>query len=215
VRQGERADAFYVVRSGRLEVFETDPQSVRERSLRILGRGESFGELAVVEATVRRASVRALEDAEVFEIDRGTFQRLLAEMIHVPRFAPSFQEMEELGKLETFKHLEPDDLAELLRYGEWTTFAPGETILRKGETGDTFFTIASGQVDVMQGRKLVATLGPGSYFGEIALLLHAERTATVRARTAVRAYRLSSTGFDRLLKDAFKKGTLNPRVAVD
>ena len=215
VRQGERAEAFYVVRAGRLEVFETEPHTGRESSLRILGRGESFGELAVAEARVRSASVRALENVELFEIDRSTFHRLLAGMVHVPRFAPSFQEMEELQQLETFNTLEPDELADLLRQGAWTTFAPGETIFRKGDKADTFFTIASGQVDVLQGRKLIRTLSRGDYFGEIALLLRGERTATVRARTHVRAYRLDRKGFDRLLKDAFKKGTLNPHAPVD
>src|SRR5262249_26467004 len=47
VRQGERAEAFYVVRTGQLEVYETDPASQKETVLRVLGHGESFGELAV------------------------------------------------------------------------------------------------------------------------------------------------------------------------
>jgi CRP-like cAMP-binding protein/Zn-dependent protease len=215
VRQGERADAFYVVRSGLLEVVETDPTTQTESVLRVLGRGESFGELAVVRATVRTASVRALEDSEVFEIDRGTFQRLLAEMTEVPSFAPGFQEIAELRALDSFKHLEPDELGELLQSGEWVTFAPGETIVRQGDVAEDFFTIGSGQVEVMQGRKVLRTLGPNSHFGEIALLLDTERTATVRARTPVRAYRLTRDGFDRLMKKAFKKGTLNPHAVVD
>jgi CRP-like cAMP-binding protein/Zn-dependent protease len=215
VRQGQRGEAFFVVRSGRLEVFETDFRTGGENSLRILGRGESFGELAIAEATPRTASVRALEPSELFEIDKSTFQRLLAKMATVPHFEPSLQNIAELGDLETFNHLEPDDLAELLRYGEWTTFKPGETIVRQGEKADAFFAVKSGQVDILKNRRLLTTLGPGAHFGEIALLLHTERSATVRARTAVRAYRLERKGFDRILKDAFKKGTLNPNVAVD
>jgi CRP-like cAMP-binding protein/Zn-dependent protease len=215
VRQGDRAEAFYVVRSGRLEVFETDPHKGSERVLRVLGRGESFGELAVVQASVRTASVRALEEAEVFEIDRSTFQRLLAEMVQVPEFAPSFQEIAELRSLPAFKHLEPDELAELLDYGEWVSFAPGDIIVKLGDPGDAFYAIGSGQVDVLKGRKLLGTLGPGDHLGEIALLLRVKRTATCRARTPVRAYRLTRKGFDRLLRGSFKKGTLNPHVVAD
>src|SRR5439155_9831411 len=114
VRQGERSSAFYVVRKGTLEVVEQDPVSGNERQLRILGRGEAFGELGLKEAAVRTASVRALEDAEVFEVDKSTFDRLLADMIHVPRFAPSLQGIAELKELPCFSHLEPVELFELL-----------------------------------------------------------------------------------------------------
>ncbi|MGZ4189745.1 MAG: cyclic nucleotide-binding domain-containing protein [Actinomycetota bacterium] len=215
VRQGERAEAFFVVRSGTLEVYETDPATQKERSIRVLGRGESFGELAVVQGSVRSASVRAQGDAEVFEIDRSTFQRLLADMVEVPDFAPTVQHLAELSELKPFKHLEPDELGELLEYGEWEQFPPGETIVREGDAADAFFAIGSGQIDVMKGRKLLRTLGPGEHFGEIALLLEVKRTATCRARTAVRAFRLSREGFDRIMKQAFKKGTLNMAAAAD
>jgi CRP-like cAMP-binding protein len=215
VRQGERAEAFYVVRRGTLEVYETDPTTLKETSLRILGRGEGFGELAVVQASVRTASVRAIEDAELFEIDRSTFQRLLADMVSVPHFAPTVQNIAELRELRTFQHLEPDELSELLEYGDWTQYAPGSVIVKEGEAADAFYAIGSGQVDVVKGRKHVQTLGQGDYFGEIALLRRVKRTATCRARTSVRAYRLTRKGFDRLMKDSFKKGTLNAAVAAD
>ncbi|HLW18026.1 MAG TPA: cyclic nucleotide-binding domain-containing protein [Actinomycetota bacterium] len=215
VRQGERAEAFYVVRSGQLEVYETDPVSQKETILRVLGRGESFGELAVAMASVRTASVRAFDQSEIFQIDRNTFHLLLADMIEVPSFAPTLQQIAELGALPSFSHLEPDELAQLIDYGEWVQFAANETIIKQGETADAFYAIGSGQVDVVIGRKHVQTLGPGSHFGEVALLRRSKRTATCRARTVVRAYRLTRPGFDRLMKDAFKKGTLNPAAPAD
>jgi len=215
VRQGERAEAFYVVRSGQLEVYETDAATQKETILRVLGPGESFGELAVATASVRTASVRAFEQSELFQIDRNTFHLLLADMIKVPTFAPTLQQIAELGELPSFSHLEPDELAELIEFGEWMQFAANETIIKEGERADAFFAIGSGQVDVLRGRKLVQTLGPGAHFGEIALLRRSKRTATCRARTVVRAYRLTRPGFDRLMKDAFKKGTLNPAAPAD
>jgi CRP-like cAMP-binding protein len=215
VRQGERADAFYVVRTGRLEVYETHPETLKETTLRVLGHGEAFGELAVVQATVRTASVRSIEDTEVFEIDRSTFQRLLADMVEVPEFAPTVQQIVELRELRAFRHLEPDELGELLEYGEWVQYSPGESIVKEGDPADAFYTVGSGQVDVLKGRKLLHTLGPGDHFGELGLLRHSKRSATCRARTAVRAYRLTKAGFDRLMRDSFKKGTLNPAAAAD
>jgi CRP-like cAMP-binding protein/Zn-dependent protease len=215
VRQGERAQAFYVVRKGTLEVVEEDRETANERTLRILGHGESFGELGLTEAAPRTATVRGLEDGEVFEIDKSTFDRLLADMVNVPEFAPTLQAASELREIKCFAYLDPADLAELMDRGEWVNFMPGETIVEQGAAGDAFYGIRSGQVEVFEDGELVRTMGPGSFFGEIALLLDVPRTATVVARTPVRAYRLDQEGFDRLVRDAFKRGTLNPVISPD
>ncbi len=215
VRQGDRPDAFYVVRRGTLQVVEEDPDTGNERVLRILGRGESFGELGLVDARPRTATVRAAEDAQIFEIDKGTFDRLLSDMIHVPDFAPTLQAVAELRELPPFATLEPDELSELLQHGAWVTRSPGEAIVEQGDLGDSFYAIRSGQVDVIEDGAWKRTLGPGAYFGEIALLRDVPRTASVVARTPLRAYRLDREGFDRLVGAAFQKGTLKPSSGAE
>jgi CRP-like cAMP-binding protein/Zn-dependent protease len=215
VRQGERADAFFVVRKGTLQVVEEDPDSGNEKVIRILGPGEAFGEVALMQTAPRSATVRALEESEVFEITKGTFEQLLADMIQVPRFAPTLQAVSELRQLPAFAHLEVDELSEVLKHGEWITFAPGETIISQGEVGDAFYAIRSGQVDVFDQEAKVRTMGPGEHFGELALLLDVPRTATVVAQTPVRAYRLDREGFDALIREAFGRGTLNPAISPD
>jgi CRP-like cAMP-binding protein len=214
VRQGERADAFYVVRSGALNIVEEDPNGANERVLRTITRGESFGELGLAKAAPRAATVRAGEESQLFEVDKGTFDRLLADMIHVPEFAPTLQAVNDLRELSAFSHLEPDELNELLEHGEWVNVPPGETIIEQGEAGDAFYAIRSGQMEVLKDGEQVGTVGPGSYVGEIALLLDVPRTATVRARTPVRAYRLDREGFDALVGDAFRKGSLETKVSL-
>ncbi len=214
VRQGDRAEAFYVTRRGTLQAIEEDPETGGERILRTLGRGESFGELGLLEAQPRAATVRAVEPSELFEIEKGTFDQLLADMAEVPEFAPTLEAAAELRSLRCFQHLEPAQLTELLQKGEWVNLAPGETVIEQGDVGDDFYAIWSGQVEVLQDGNRVSTLGPGSYFGEIALLMDVPRTATVRTLTPVRAYRLERDGFDRLVGEAFRTGTLNPQAAV-
>jgi CRP-like cAMP-binding protein len=204
-----------VVRRGTLEVIEQDPLSGNERSLRILGRGESFGELGLVEAAPRSASVRALEEVQVFEIDKGTFDRLLADMANVPNFGPGLQAIAELRELSCFRHLEPDELSQLLEHGSWVNLPPGRVVFEQGQPPDAFYALRAGRVDVIADGTVVATLGPGDYFGEIALMRDVPRTATVATRTPVRAYRLERRGFDRLLGAAFRMGTLNPHIAPD
>ena len=209
VRQGERADALYVVRRGVLQVVEERPGG-GERVIRTLGRGESFGELGLVEAAPRSATVRAVSDAELFEIDRGTFERLLADRAHLPQLEPTAQAVEELRRLPCFAHLEIDELGELLAHGRWTRVPPGREIVRQGEEGDAFYAIGSGRVEVLQDGRRIRELGPGGSFGEIALLRDVPRTATVRALTPVRVFRLDREGFHRVVARAFARGTLRP-----
>jgi CRP-like cAMP-binding protein/Zn-dependent protease len=213
-RQGDRPTAFYIVRRGVLEVVEEDPDTGKDRQIRTLARGESFGELGLVTNAPRAATVRAIEDAELFQIDEGAFDRLLADMIRVPDFEPTLQQLAELRNQPCFAHLGTDQLVELLERGEWLTVSPGQALVVEGDEGDSFYAVSSGRFDVEAGGQLKQTLGAGSYFGEIALLLDVPRTATVVARTPARVFRLDRAGFDRLLAGSFRRGTLDPTIPV-
>jgi CRP-like cAMP-binding protein/Zn-dependent protease len=214
VRQGDRADAFFVVRAGTFEIVE-EHEGGDERVLRVLGRGESFGEVGLAMSAPRAATVRALSHGQLFEIDESTFDRLLADSVHLPEFGPTIQKVTELRALPAFETLEPDEAAELLAHGEWMTLPPGEPIVTQGEAGDAFYALAAGQVDVFEDDRYVRSLGPGAHFGELALLHDVPRTATVVTKTPVRAFRLDRNGFDRLLASAFRKGTVKPSFGAD
>ena len=71
----------------------------------------------------------------------------------------------------------------------------GTAVFRQGDLGDRYFVVESGEVEVVGDGRVVATLGPGEGFGEIALLRRTRRTATVMARTDVRLRGLGSDHF--------------------
>jgi NTE family protein len=73
-REGDPADAIYVVRVGHLEVLSERP---REQTLRTLTRGAVLGELALLSHTTRSASIRALRDTVVLKVDQRHFDELL------------------------------------------------------------------------------------------------------------------------------------------
>jgi cAMP-dependent protein kinase regulator len=204
-----------VVRSGTFEVVEENTQTGNDRVLRILGRGDAFGEVGLAEAAARSATVRALEEGQLFEIDKSTFDRLLADMVKVPEFAPTVQSVGELRAMRPFAGLEPDELAELFQRGGWVRVPAGETVIEEGQAGDAFYAVESGRLDVTIEGRYIRTIGPGDHFGEIALLLDVPRTATVTASTPARLFRLERDGFDRLMRESFRRGTLNPHISPD
>ncbi len=74
-------------------------------------------------------------------------------------------------------------------------FAAGQSMATEGEGGLNFFVVESGTVEVSIGGEVVATLGPGASFGEVALVDKSARSATVTASTQVRAYGLPVWSF--------------------
>ncbi len=71
----------------------------------------------------------------------------------------------------------------------------GKAVFTQGDIGDRYYVIESGEADVVGDGRVVATLGPGEGFGEIALLRRTRRTATVVARSALELRALRSERF--------------------
>src|SRR5215218_4391150 len=80
-----------------------------------------------------------------------------------------------------FADLDRRELQGLANSMKERTFRSGQTIAAEGQTGIGFFVIAEGTANVSKGGEERATLGPGDYFGEIALIDDGVRTASVTA----------------------------------
>ncbi|TMM12473.1 MAG: cyclic nucleotide-binding domain-containing protein [Actinobacteria bacterium] len=78
----------------------------------------------------------------------------------------------------------------------------GKEMTREGEPGREFFVLLEGTADVRKKSRKVNALGPGDFFGEIALVSREPRTATVIATSPVRALVITDRSFRRLLEES-------------
>jgi CRP/FNR family cyclic AMP-dependent transcriptional regulator len=102
----------------------------------------------------------------------------------------------ELKQVPFFAGLDRRELAALGRQADELDVRAGKVLAREGEFGQEFFVIEAGTAEVTQGGEQVASLGPGDFFGEIALLDgDARRTATVTATSAMSVVVLTRASF--------------------
>jgi putative ABC transport system ATP-binding protein len=104
-----------------------------------------------------------------------------------------------LRPIDLFKTLTPQQLTDVAEHMKKRHFAAGETIIREGEPGEEFFLISDGEVEVIRSDHEVARLGPGDFFGEVALISGEPRNATVVAEGGLDAYALGKTDFQTAL----------------
>jgi len=93
---------------------------------------------------------------------------------------------ETLANVELFSDLEPEDLSRLAKVTIVRDYKQGDVIVRENEAGVAFYVVAKGSVEVVKGlgtsgEQVLARLGPGSFFGEMALFDNQVRSSSVRA----------------------------------
>jgi MFS family permease len=100
-----------------------------------------------------------------------------------------------LRRSQIFAPLPPPTLEQLAESLEEVPIEPGRVVVRQGETGDRFYLVRDGTLQVAINGREVQTLGPGDSFGEIALLRDVPRTASVIARSEGMLYALDRDTF--------------------
>ena len=107
--------------------------------------------------------------------------------------------LDAIRRVPVFAELDDAELEQVARLFKQRTFAPGETVAREGSGGAAFYLIESGTATVtVLGRERPA-LGPGDYFGEIALIDEGARSATITATDELVCYGLTYWDFRPLL----------------
>ena len=190
IREGEPGNSFFFVAGGELRVFATDGLG-RQTELAKLGEGAVFGEMALLSAQPRSASVTCTTDVDVLEVGRQSLASLADELGAVAEALHGFTRERLLGNLMAtsplFKPFNRMQQRDLLRRFTSHDVSANTVVINENEEGRGLFVVLSGELDVSRkstdGSVVpLGTLKTGDVFGEMALVRNARTTATVIAQ---------------------------------
>ena len=104
-----------------------------------------------------------------------------------------------IKRVPLFASASRTELAEIASIADEIDLPEGKTLIKEGDTGHEFFVLIEGTADVERGGRKVAKLGPGDFFGEIALISRVPRNATITTTSPVRALVITDRAFRQLL----------------
>jgi CRP-like cAMP-binding protein len=105
-----------------------------------------------------------------------------------------------LKKVPLFADLDDRELEQIAGSMRERTFNAGDTVTQEGAGGAGFFIVESGEAEVTVEGRPRGTIGPGDYFGEIALLTGSDRTATITATSDLHCYGMTPWDFRPLVE---------------
>merc|ERR1712123_277170 len=161
-----------------------------------LAPGVLFGELAILYNCRRTASIKCKSDVSLWAMERSIFQAVV-------KSAGQAKDEERFNLLKKVKDLNQFAEAKLRKIAdclEEETFEAGSLIFKQGASGDFFYVIQSGEVDITKnnsngGEDPVVVLTAGEFFGEKALVKEDKRNANAKAKTDVKCYTLDRKAF--------------------
>ncbi len=109
--------------------------------------------------------------------------------------------LEELARVPLFSACSKKELQIIARRAEQVDVPAGKVLVREGAAGAEFFVILDGTAEVSRHGQPVATLGPGAFFGDLALLDRAPRNATITAKTPMQLMVLGQREFAAMIDD--------------
>jgi signal transduction histidine kinase len=106
-----------------------------------------------------------------------------------------------------FPGIKPDEIEQLIANSQVHSYLPGAILCRENAVEDRFYMILDGEAEVTKDinnseSRLLTTLSPGDFFGEMALIHNAPRAATVTAKTALTTLELDKAAFDKVIRQS-------------
>ncbi len=197
--RNDYTNSFFSIVDGGVDI-QVNPEDPSETVS--LGRGEFFGEMGLISGRRRTATVVAGDECVLIETPRRSMIKLVNSVASVKQVLDQTAMARQI-QTQLAPELTTDELSEVVQTAEIKSFAIGEELFKEGDDGESVYLIRKGSVTVSRGiggRNIVMAYVPaGHYIGEMALLSHAPRSATVKAAVATDAVKLDGDAFGKLL----------------
>jgi HlyB family type I secretion system ABC transporter len=208
VREGEEADAFYVLVSGVARVVKK-AENGEEIALGVLRPGDTFGEMALLGGTTRATTVRASGDVEALKLDSAVFEALVR---NHPQLRQYLELQGRYRSLSNFLHLYSpfarvpiEGLTTLLRELRPLSVPAGTLVMKEGDVAGSMYIVEAGRLRVFReasgGRHYLAYLRRGDFFGEMSAFRGEPRAASVEAVSECQLLCLERQTFEKLARD--------------
>ena len=191
--QGFSGNYWYIVNSGELERFHNN------KLIGKLGRGDSFGERALMNGAPRSNTVIAKTDCKLWVLKRQVFRKIL-EFIFTSNYEENMKFLDGINMPldATFKSIMANNLMQEI-------YLKGQFICKEGELGSCMYIIKDGEVECLKGDKVIRTLKKGDNFGQKALLEGGIRSLDVKAKTDCKIYSISTEFFKNQFGENFRE----------
>jgi len=198
IDQGDDGDNFYIIDEGIFDIYVKIDGA--DKKVGAYNNKGSFGELALMYNTPRAATIVSNTEGIIWALDRVTFRKIVLKAAYKRR------QMHEtlLGKVPMLAHLNEFERMNVADALESIPFQDGDLIIKQGDEAQNMFFIEKGVVVVKilddSGVDVEVTkLEDGAYFGELALVTHKPRAASIYAQGRATVASLDLLAFERLL----------------
>lgn len=144
--QGEQGSKFYVILEGRVVVFIRPPDAIISNDVAVLGKGDCFGELALLSNKPRAAGIKCLSDCHFAVLDKEDYVRILAK-VHEQKMA---EKVEFLQTLPMFRKWTRGSMQKLSFYFKERLFTRKQPLIKAGNPANEVVFIWKGEVQVTQ-----------------------------------------------------------------
>jgi cAMP-dependent protein kinase regulator len=205
IREGDDGDLLFVLWAGKVDVIK-ETESGHRSVVATLGRGDIFGEIALLNSSKRTSTVVTTTPVDCLILTRDDFQREVVNKLGAREVEDKIQRAGFLRRTELFSDWNPKSIVMLTSRCKVQDFNDGDLLIQEGHENKYFYLLYEGNLEVYKNQKWVANLEPGKFCGEISLLKNIPATADVKAKGKVRCFVFDKETFLEIVTKDFFTG---------
>jgi CRP-like cAMP-binding protein len=188
-KQGFEGLFFYILKNGIVEL------QINKKIIKKLGKGDSFGEFALLHNAPRSGTIRTLTQCELWILERNSFRKIVEESTK-ENFKENQKFINSISILRVLEGYQQSLLCSSL-YKE--IYLEKQIIAREGDDANCIIFIKEGEVNCVKNNKIIRTLHKHDYFGERSIFVEGKRSLDVIANTNCICYAISFTSLEKIL----------------